>query len=213
LGHRSKRNATVVSTDARRKSVRRTDLLNRYSPSKLPRGRRFDLLGWLTTDPTVLGVLAWSSAAITVLGFAVAIWQISKVRSAADAARDAALGLEQPVRSRELLAKLGDAHTHLRAARNYVGSGERQIAIVWLGLSSGCAIEAREILRTLGGRQQDLHILIIELGILTEQLTAMPDPATADPALVRLQLQLRRVSGRLQNVLAQSRYRYDVGEA
>jgi hypothetical protein len=80
-----------------------------------------------------------------VLGFAVAIWQILKVRNAADAARDAALGLAERVRTRELLAKLGDAHNHLESARNHVGRGERQIAIVLLELSSACAIEAQEI--------------------------------------------------------------------
>jgi hypothetical protein len=149
---------------------------------------------------------------ITVLGFAVAIWQIMKVKRAADSARDAALGLAQRVRSRELLAKLGDAHTHLEAARNHVGRGERQIAIVLLELSSGCTIEAREISRTLGGSEGDLSVLGIVLGGLTEQLTTMPDPLTADPGLISLQMQLRKASERLRRVLARSRYKYDVGE-
>jgi len=135
-----------------------------------------------------------------------------KVKRAADAARDAALGLAQRVRSRELLAKLGDAHTDLEAARNHVGRGDRQIAIIWLELSSGCAIEAREISRTLDGGREDLDVLVIALGDLTEQLTTMPHPLTGDPGFIRLQLQLRRASERLQRILAQSRYRYDVGE-
>ena len=146
------------------------------------------------------------------LGFAVAIWQILRVKRAADAARDAAVGLAQRVRSRELLAKLGDAHTHLETARNHVGRGDRQIAIVLLELSSGCAIEAREISRTLGGSQEDLYVLTIALGDLTEQLTTMPDPLTADPAFIPMQLQLRKLSELLQRILARSRYVYDVGE-
>jgi hypothetical protein len=146
------------------------------------------------TDPKVLGILAWASAAITVLGFAVAIWQILKVKRAANAARDAALGLAQRVRSRELLAKLGEAHTHLEAARNHVGRGERQMAIVWLGLSSGCAIEAREISQTLGGSQEDLYVLPIALGDLTERLTTMPDLLMAEPDFIPLQLQLLKAS-------------------
>jgi hypothetical protein len=174
--------------------------------------RTLAVLAFLTTDAQVLGILAWASAAITVLGFAVAIWQISKVKRAADAARDAALGLAQRVRSRELLAKLGDAHTHLEAARNHVGRGERQIGIVWLELSLGCAIEAREISRTLGRRQQELYDLAIALGDLAEQVTLMPDPLTADPRFIVLQLQLRKASEVLHSILAQSRYRYDIGE-
>lgn len=156
--------------------------------------------------------MAWSSTAITVLGFAVAIWQILKVRRAADAARDAAQGLEQRVRSRELLAKLGDAHTHLEAARNHVGSGERQIAIVRLELSSGCTIEARELSRALGESQEALYVLAIALGDLTEQLITMSDPLTADPNFIPLRLQLGKASERLHRILAQSRYRYDVNE-
>jgi hypothetical protein len=132
-----------------------------------------------------------------VLGFAVAIWQILKVKRAADAARKAALGLAQRVRSRELLAKLGEAHTHLESARNHIGRGERQIGIVWLELSSGCAIEAREI---------------SAMSDLTRQLTMTPEPLSADAGFIPLQLELRKASERLQRVLAQSRYRYDVGE-
>lgn len=146
------------------------------------------------------------------LGFAVAIWQISKVKRAADAARDAALGLAQRVRSRELLAKLGDAHTHLEAARNHVGRGERQIAIVWLGLSSGCAIDAREISLALGGEGEELDVLVVAMSELTEQLTEMPEPLIVDPGFIRLQLELGRTSRLLQGVLARSRYRYDLGE-
>lgn len=146
------------------------------------------------------------------LGFTVAIWQILKVKRAADAARDAALGLAQRVRSRELLAKLADAHAHLETARNHVGRGEQQIAIVWLELSLRCVIEAREISRTLSGSREDLDVLVIALGDLMEQLTAMPDPLTIDPGFPHLQLQLMRASARLQRTLAQSRYRYDVGE-
>jgi hypothetical protein len=180
--------------------------------SKLPRGRGVALFAYLTTDPRVMGILAWASAAITVLGFAVAIWQILKVKRAADAARKAALGLAQRVRSRELLAKLGEAHTHLESARNHIGRGERQIGIVWLELSSGCAIEAREISRTLGRSSTDLDGLIIAMSDLTRQLTMTPEPLSADAGFIPLQLELRKASERLQRVLAQSRYRYDVGE-
>jgi hypothetical protein len=79
----------------------------------------------------------------------VAIWQIVRVKRAADAARDAALGLARRVRSRELLAKLGDAHTHLDAARNHVARGEREIAILCLELSCSAVIEAQENLTEL----------------------------------------------------------------
>lgn len=170
------------------------------------------LLDYLTTDPQVLGILAWASAAITLLGFVIAIWQIMKAKRAADAARDAAVGLARRVRSRELLAKLGDAHTHLDAARNRVASGEREIAVLCLELSCSAMIEAREISRGLSGAGEDLHLLSILLGQLTEQVTKMRNPLSDDPDFMQLRLRLRDASERLQRSMAQSRYTYDVTE-
>jgi hypothetical protein len=156
--------------------------------------------------------LAWASAAITVLGFAVAIWQILKVKRAADAARDAALGLEQRVRSRELLAKLGDAHIHLQAARDHIGRGERQLAIVWLELSFGCVIEAQEISRGLRRSVDDLQRLIVLLRQVTEQVTRMSEPLPDNANIIQLRSRLAYAAQLLQRLIAQSRYAYDVPE-
>jgi hypothetical protein len=147
-----------------------------------------------------------------VLGFIVAIWQIIRVKRAADAARDAALGLARRVRSRELLAKLGDAHTHLDAARNHVASGEREIAVLCLELSCSAVIEAREISRSLSGTGEDLQLLSVVLGQLTEQVTKMQDPLSDHPDFIQLRLRLRDASERLQRNMAQSRYTYEVPE-
>jgi hypothetical protein len=82
------------------------------------------------------------SGAITLLGFWIAIWQIRKVKRAADAARDAALRMAQRVRSHELLAKLGDAHTHLEPIQKVVESEESvvipSLAPVSLLRGAGC---------------------------------------------------------------------------
>lgn len=156
--------------------------------------------------------MAWASAAITLLGFVIAIWQIIKVKHAADAARDAALGLARRVRSRELLAKLGDAHTHLGAARNHVASGERDISVLCLEPSCAAVIEAREISRTMGGTGEDLQLLSILLGQLTQQVTKMQDPLSDNPDFIQLRLRLRDASERLQRNMAQSRYTYEVPE-
>jgi hypothetical protein len=159
-----------------------------------------------------LGVLAWTSAAITLLGFAVAIWQIIRARRAADAARGAALDLARRVRSRELLAKLGDAHIHLEAARNNIGRGHRESAILCLELSCGSMIEAQEIAQQLIGPPADLQGLTAWLGQLTEDVTRMSEPITDDPDFIQLRLQLREASEILRRSMAQSRYSYDVDE-
>lgn len=146
------------------------------------------------------------------LGFAVAIWQILKVKRSADAARDAALGLAQRVRSRELLAKLGDAHRRLEAARNHVGNGERQIAIVLLELSCECAIDAQEISRSLSRSVDDLQRLIVLLRQVTEQVTRMSEPLPDNAHFIQLRSRLGYAAQLMQRLIAQSRYAYDVPE-
>jgi hypothetical protein len=108
-----------------------------------------------------------------------------------------------------LLAKLGDAHTHLDAARNHIASGEREIAVLCLELSCGAVIEAREISRGLGGPGEDLQLLSILLGQLTGQVTKMQDPLSDDRDFIQLRLRLRDASERLQRNMAQSRYTYE----
>jgi hypothetical protein len=172
-------------------------------------GRSAALITYLTTDPKALGILGWVSSAITLLGFAIAIWQIRKLKRAADAARDAALGMVQRVRSRELFAKLGDAHTHLEAARNQVARGERETAMLFLELACRSIIEAQEISRSLTGTSDELMRLSDVFAQLTEQVTTMPDPLVDNDEFIELRLRLRDASDHLQRIMAQSRYTYE----
>lgn len=167
---------------------------------------------YLSTDPQALGFLAWASAAITLLGFTLAIWQIARVKRAADAARDAALGLVQRVRSRELLAKLGDAHNHLDAARNHVASGGREIAVLCLELSRRSMIEARQLSREVFGDRDEFQLTIVQLREAERRLAVMSEPLEADSEFVRMRMLLRDVSESLQRRMAQARYAYDVNE-
>ena len=166
----------------------------------------------LTTDPQVLGVLAWTATAITLLGFVIAIWQIIRVRRAAYAARDAALGLARRVRSRELLAKLGDAHIHLEAARNHVGSGSRDIAALCLELSRASIIEARQLSGRVAGDWGGLHDLVIRLREAERRLASVTEPFQSDPGFDGLRFILRDASEILQQSAAQARYAYDIDE-
>jgi hypothetical protein len=116
-----------------------------------------DLFAYLTTDPRVLGTLAWGAAAITVLGFAVTIWQLVRTKRSADAARAAALGSVQRVRSRELLAQLGDANNHLDAARSHVASGPCATARLRLELSRDSILGAQELSTRVAGDWRELQ--------------------------------------------------------
>jgi hypothetical protein len=171
------------------------------------------LLKFLTTDPAALGILAWVSAAITMLGFAVAIWQIVRAKRAADAARDAALGMAQRVRSRELLAQLANADNHLRVGQAHLGSGRRDVVSLCLELSRGSILEARQLSIGVAGDWTELQLLVIRLRQAEGQLAEMTEPLQNDPGFARLSLMLRGISEGLQRSLAQARYAYDLDEA
>lgn len=165
-------------------------------------------ISYLTTDQQVLGILAWASTAITLLGFAVAIWQISRVKHAAEAAREAALGLARRVRSRELLVQLGNAHSHLEAARSRMVSGGREVALLCLELSVRSVIEAREA----GGPRRDMQHLVARVSYAADRLAKMSEPLQADPGFIPFCNQLRHEAELIQQYMAQLRYRYDIGE-
>ena len=170
------------------------------------------LFTYLTTDPQALGILSWASTIITVLGFVIAIWQIMKVRRVADAARLAAIGMELTVRSRELLAKLGEAHPHFEAARNHVARGEREIAVLCMELSAGFVIEAQEISQRLPDASDDLHLLSVTLSQLSAEISEGDEPLADRSDFVQLRLRMREAATLLQRIMAHSRYTYSLGE-
>lgn len=165
---------------------------------------------YLTSDAQALGILSWISALITLLGFGIAIWQIARVKRAADAARLAAIGMARRIRTQELAAQLGNAHIHLETARNQVASGAREIAMLCLELSATSLIDAREILREVSGTGADLTTVITRLRRAEERLGRMSDPIGDDPDEVALRVQLREISDILKGSIAKLRYRSDL---
>ena len=144
------------------------------------------------------------------LGFVIAIWQIRKVKRSADAARVAALGLANRVRSRELLALLSGAHNHLEAARNRAPAGGRDIVTLCVELSIRSIIEAREISAGVAGPWSELQGLIVRLRRANEQLAEMSEPLPEDAGFLRFCHDLRQTSEILQRSVARSRYAYDI---
>jgi len=179
----------------------------------MPPPPKLDIFTYLTSDPQLLGILSYVWGLVTLIGFTVAIAQIVRVKRAAEAAQLAAAGMAQTVRSRELLAKLGEAHTYLEAARDHVSRSERRIAVLCLELSGRFIIEAQEISRALAIPNQDLQFLGVAVADLVEQITVAAEPLADQPEFVQLRLQLREASEVLQRNMAQSRYAYDNQEA
>jgi hypothetical protein len=167
-------------------------------------------LSYLTTDIQALGVLAWISALTTLLGFGIAIWQIIRVKRAAEAAREAAIGMARRIRSRELLMQLTTACTHLEAARNHLGSGGRQVTTLCLDLSASSIVEAREIAKNVSGDWGELHNILLRLRQASDQLNEMLEPIQDDSEFSNMRRQLRDTLETLQGVVAQCRHAYDI---
>lgn len=78
-------------------------------------------IDYLLTDPKLLGVVTWVGFAGTAIGLAVALWQIRRVKSAAEAAAVAARELAVAVQARERMLELHTARSHLDTARHHLG--------------------------------------------------------------------------------------------
>jgi hypothetical protein len=112
------------------------------------------------------------------------------------------------VRSRELLVQLGNAHSHLDAARNRVVSGSREAATLCLELSIRSIIEAREA----GGPRSEMRSLVARLSYQLDRLAVMSEPLQRDPDYISFCNQLRHESEILQRYMAEIRYSYQSNE-
>jgi len=75
---------------------------------------------YLLTDPVVTGLVGWVGLFVTVVGLWIAIDQILRVKSAANAAGDAVNALTVAIYSRERLLEMTSSIGNVEIAKNYI---------------------------------------------------------------------------------------------
>jgi len=103
-------------------------------------------LQYLLTEPWVIGALTWVGFVATFVALVVAIVQISRARSAAEAAADATGKLSAAVHSRERLLELSAALGHLDSGRTHIAQRDYSKAVVFLELARRECVQVHELL-------------------------------------------------------------------
>ncbi len=163
------------------------------------------MLHYLTTDPQVLGIVGWGSAVITFLGFAVALFQLSKVKTAAIAAQKAVAEVIRTVRTREQIVELTSAMTHLANAQSSIARRNAELGIVHLGLVKSSLIRVHELQIRHGVSQGDYEELVEGLGQLVGELQSHLDTGANYNSLLML-TELRGIADGIEADAARLRY-------
>ena len=120
------------------------------------------LLQYLTTDPEILGVLAWVGLLTTFVGFVIAILQLRKIQSATQAARSAVSQMTIVVRSHEQSAKLHIALDNLKLADDQLRKGNGDAAAAYLSAGWQALLDTRELTDGESGREMlDDYVVVV----------------------------------------------------
>jgi hypothetical protein len=106
------------------------------------------------SDPLVMGALTWIGFVVTLLGLAIAIWQIMQLNTATKAAAAAIESLTTIVHSRERLLDLSSALRMLDSARHHIAQQDYSKAIIFLEFARGECVQVREIATESASQRQ-----------------------------------------------------------
>lgn len=163
---------------------------------------------WLATNAQVVGIVGWVSLAVTVAGFWIAISQIRRVKSAAEAARAAALQMARVVRSREQHAKLTSAISYLGGAKAYLSQLNAEAARVCVEVACSSLVDARE-LSDNAGDQQKIQTSLVRLRKVGESLADIDPDADTAQQLKPHAIDVRKSVIVLEEVATRLRYKLD----
>jgi hypothetical protein len=105
--------------------------------------------GWLFSFLTAAGSLAavsWIGLLVTISGFGVAIYQLSRIKSASEASAEAGRQVLNLVRERMNLTELVAAAGYVDSIRSYVVAGNNESATIFIELLRAKLISLRETL-------------------------------------------------------------------
>jgi hypothetical protein len=162
---------------------------------------------YLLTNPSVVGAVGWAGLLATIVGLSVAIRQIQKVKTAADASTAAARNLANDVRQRERLLELTTARAHLENAGQHIVRQEFPLAGVFVDLAINDCVQVKELLEA--AEQKRLYAAIVRLRKLGEALIQSTADGTEKDKTVPLTTEARAIMIMLSENAARIRYKYN----
>jgi hypothetical protein len=119
-------------------------------------------LQYLASDPLVLGVLGWVGLALTLLGLGIAIWQIRKVKSSADAATTAVQDLSKAIQVRERLLDISNSLRLLDSAKHHIAQRDYSKAVIFLEFARNESLQVQE-LASGSSQKKDFQNIVIRI--------------------------------------------------
>ena len=165
------------------------------------------IFSYLLTDQQVIGGLAWIGVLATIIGLAIAIDQIRKVKRAADAAATATRELGKAVHSRERLLELNSAAALIGNAKDYIAQRNFGYGILFIDLALPQCAQVHELLK--GEDRNRMYLIILRLKNLSGSLLESDNELLRDSAAVPLAVRARDIIAEMNALGAKLRYRYD----
>lgn len=154
------------------------------------------MLSYLLTDAKVMGILAWVGLLTTFVGFAVALVQLAKIKSASRAAAAAIAGLSRRVRLQEQSVKVSEALGHMMDAQKMMRGNNASAASAHLSVGWTMLLTARELCESESDREKIGHYIFVVKRLLDDINHPLVQTPPPDKLLLRRHRDISRaVSG------------------
>jgi hypothetical protein len=129
--------------------------------------------GWLYSlfaGTVSLAAVSWIGLIVTVAGFAVALYQLARIKMASEASAASGRQMLNLVRERMNLTELVAAAGYVDSIRSYIAGGNNDGAIIYIELLRSKLIYLREIPLSDDDDGREIGGFLVNLALVSEQL-------------------------------------------
>jgi hypothetical protein len=162
--------------------------------------------GWLYSfliAPASLAAVSWIGLFVTVAGFAVAIYQLARIKTASEASAAAGQQVLNIVRERMNLTELVAAVGYVDSIRSYIAAANNNAAIIYIEFLRSKLIYLREIPLSDADDGTEISRFLVDLTLISEQLRR---PLAGRGEISRLLSTFVPISDMLQRQIARLRF-------
>jgi hypothetical protein len=150
-----------------------------------------------------LAAVSWIGLLVTIAGFAVAIDQLRRIKTASEASAIAGKQVLNLIRERMNLTELVAAAGYVDSIRTYITSSQQEGAMIFIELLRSKLIYLREMFPVDEAASNEISKSLVDLALISDQLR---NPPTDRAEIGRLVGALVPVSDMLQSRIARVRF-------
>lgn len=187
------------------------DAYAQVGQTEISQNKEVRIFNYLTTDTQALGILTWIGFLATAIGLWVAIVQIRRTRSSAEAASLAVRGFYQTVMGREQLIELNTALANIENFKSALSRHGYDAALIYISLTKTSLIQAKQL-----SREDDQKLLytntLIQLNTMHETVSSYIENSNGDLQHMPMIISLNKITYTLHEQAAKLRYTYSPNE-